>query len=270
MDDEYLDFAKELALDAGEIMMHYYEIDEKGITIKDDQTPVTLVDTKINSLVISKVKNKYPGHGVLGEEESYNLQARKLWVVDPLDGTSDFANHIPDFAFSIAFVEDGISQVGVIYNPVKNRFFYATAGKGAYENDRRISLASNAHKQTLNISSWVVGGIDNSVFKDTGVGGNVAELYAKKSHINVSDYPIAYALALVASGDLDAVVSSIKTPWDVAAGSLIAHEAGAKVTDIFGSSNISGRDDANGILAGVSEIHNYLLEIIGPVLVGQK
>lgn len=270
MNDEYLRFAKELAREAGQIMMHYYEIDEKGITIKADQTPVTLVDTKINSLVISKVKNKYPSHGVLGEEESYNLQARKLWVVDPLDGTSDFANHIPDFAFSIAFVEDGISRVGVIYNPAKNRFFYAEAGKGTYENDRRTSITANTPMQTLHISSWVVGGIDNSVFKDSGVGDKVAELYAKKPQINVSDYPIAYALALVASGDLDAVVSSIKTPWDVAAGSLIAQEAGAKVTDIFGNTNISGREEANGILAGTSEIHNYLLETIGPVIEGEE
>lgn len=270
MNDEYLDFAKELANDAGEIMMAYYEIDEKGISIKEDQTLVTLVDTTINSLVISKVKKRYPGHGVLGEEENYNLKAKKLWVVDPLDGTSDFANHIPDFAFSIAFVENGNSQVGVIYNPVADRLFHATAGKGAYENNERISLPGNTPKQTFNISSWVAGGIENSVFRDTGVGGKVAELYAKRGNINASDYPIAYALALVGSGDLDAVVSSIKTPWDVAAGSLIAKEAGAKVTDIYGNRNVSWHKDAKGILAAVPEIHKQLLDIIKPALEKSK
>jgi len=268
--EEYLEFAKGLAEDAGKIMLKYFRTDSLQTNIKDDLTPVTLADTEVNSMVISRVKEKYPGHGVLGEEESINLDSKQLWIVDPLDGTGNFAGGIPQFAFSIALVSDGAAQIAVVYDPIPKRLLQAIKDKGAYENGRKLDISNNSLKDSLVISSWVVGGIENSVFKDKAVHAKFADSYAQRGSIDVKDFPIAYALAIVAADSLDGVVSSIKTPWDVAAGSLIAEEAGAKVTDLFGNAVKAWDKDANGILAASPKLHAQLLEIIKPALKDSK
>jgi fructose-1,6-bisphosphatase/inositol monophosphatase family enzyme len=266
MNDEYLDFAKDLAQEAGQIMRKYFRADEIGLKLKDDLSPLTLADTEINSLVIAKVKQQFPDHGVLGEEESYNLDKDNLWIVDPLDGTGNFAKRIPLFAFSIALVTQGEPKLAVVYDPNTQRLLYATAGEGAYENEKKLDIDNESSEEELMISSWVVGGIDNSIFKDKKVHGAIAGAFAEQGNIDTVDFPIAYALALVGSGDFNATVSSIKTPWDVVAGSLIAKEAGAKVTDLFGSSISDWSKEANGILVAAPAVHEELLKILLPVL----
>lgn len=265
---DYLEFAKDLAREAGKIMKHYYELEEKGVYIKDDKTPVTLADTEINSMVIKEVKSNFPTHGVLGEEESFNLEAQNLWVVDPLDGTQNFADQIPIFAFSIALVCGGTPKVAVVFDPILGKLLSATAGGGAYENGKRLDLSSRPISQKLNISSWVVGGIDNSIYKDKTIAAKVDSIYAQHENITAKDLPIAYALAIIASGDLDAVVSTIKTPWDVAAGGLIAQEAGAKITDLEGKQITNWHKDANGILAALPITHSFLRDALKPALDG--
>lgn len=264
--EQYLNFAKELAADAGKIMRKYFRTDSLETKIKDDLSPVTVADTKINSMVISRVKQMYPGHGVLGEEESFNLNSKQLWIVDPLDGTGNFANGIPVFAFSIALVSEGALKVAVVYDPILDKKLYAKAGGGAYENGQRLDILKKSLPQRLNISSWVVGGIDNSVLADPKINEKVSKLYELEGDIDPHDDPVAYALALVGSGGFDAVVSTIKTAWDVAAGSLIAIEAGAKVTDLFGNEVSRWDKDANGIFAAAPVIHDKLMHIIKPAL----
>ena len=268
--DEYLEFAKDLADKAGKIMNHYYGLEEKGIETKDDQTPVTLADKEINSLVISKVKKQFPLHGVLGEEESFNLGSENLWVVDPLDGTMNFAKSIPLFAFSIALVEKSELRVGLVYNPIAGRILYASAGNGAYENGQKLQL-SNVLPERIKLDAWLAGGIKNSIWADPQLTAEARRLIDSDNKVvDQKDWPVAYALALVGSGDFDATLSTIKTPWDVAAGCLIAKEAGAKVTDLYGEEVSDWTKEANGILVAVPRIHSYLLKLLAPILGDKK
>lgn len=268
--DSHLHFAKGLAIEAGKIMNHYYELEEKGVYIKDDQSPVTLADTEINSMVIGEVKSNFPTHGVLGEEESYNLQSDSLWIVDPLDGTQNFASSIPQFAFSIALVQKGTPRVGLVYEPNVKRMFYASVGNGAYENGRRLQLSDDLSSQ-IKIDHWLEGGIKNSVWGDSRLAHEARRLINSDSRVaDQKDWPVAYALALVGSGDFDAMLSTIKTPWDVAAGCLIAEQAGAKVTDLYGVSISRWDKEVNGVLVAPPKIHTHFLELLSPVLEDSK
>lgn len=264
--DEYLDFAKELALEAGGIMLSYFDAEEKGIELKEDQTPVTLADTEINSLVIAKVKAKFPDHGVLGEEESFNLEKNKLWIVDPLDGTPNFARGVPVAVFSIAFVVGGQPKVGVIYDPFTQRLTWATEHGVAFENNKKIDLANHKRSGSLVISSWVVGGINGSTFETAEIDGKLAAAYGKKGGIVAFDLPIAHALALVGAGRFDACITSVINPWDLAAGALICQEAGATVTDLFGDPVSDWSKSIKGALVAAPDIHKELSEVIQPVL----
>ncbi len=266
---EYLEFAKDLAGEAGKIMTHYYELDEKGVQIKQDQTPVTQADKEINSLVIERVKNKYPFHGVLGEEESFNLQSRYLWIVDPLDGTGDFTNRTPGFVFSAALVERGELRVGLVFDPIAGRMLFALKGKGAYENNRKICVSNNLPDR-LKVDSWLAGGIENSIWKNPQSAAKANRLLVSNKAVELYDIPVAYAIARVANGDFDAMLSTIKTPWDVAAGCLIAEEAGAKVTDLYGASVARWDKEANGIMVAPPKVHQYLSNHLATALQEEK
>lgn len=270
MNDEYLDFAKSLAGEAGKIMKKYFQAEEIDIEIKSDNTPVTLADKEINELAIQRVKRHFPNHGVMGEEDSFGLDRNDLWIVDPLDGTHNFSSRIPEFAFSMALVSGGRLKAGVVYDPIAERLLWASQGGGAFEDGQRLDISGRKVPKNLKIASWVVGGIENSVFGDESVSGAVDNAYARAGNIKISDPPVAYALALVGAKTLDAAVSSIKTPWDVGAGSLIAAEAGATVTDLFGNPVKRWDKDANGILAAAPAVHKYLLDVIQPAIRGFK
>jgi len=270
VNDEYLKFAKDLAEEAGKIMKKYFLAEELNPQIKADDTLVTAADKEINELVIKRVKARFPDHGVLGEEDSFALDKSELWIVDPLDGTETFARRIPLFAFSLALVSKGKLQVGVVYDPVTERLFYAGDGLGAYENGIKLNVSERDIPSNLFISSWVVGGIENSIFTDKSVHAKTVDCYAQKGNFDIIDLPVAYALAMVGAASVDAMVSSIITPWDVAAGSLIAKEAGAKVTDLFGQSVGRWDKQAEGILVAPPKIHEYVLKTIKPAIENAK
>ena len=142
MEEDYLKFAKEIALYAGKVMMEYYNKDSINLNFKEDKTAVTIVDKKINSYLIEKVKIEYKNHSVRGEEESYNNDSDYVWVCDPLDGTGMYVTHIPVFVFSLALVYRGEPIIGVVYNPNEDKMYSAIKGKGAYCNDKKISVNS--------------------------------------------------------------------------------------------------------------------------------
>jgi fructose-1,6-bisphosphatase/inositol monophosphatase family enzyme len=263
--NEHIDFAKELAHEAGEIMMKYFQAENLGLELKEDKSPVTLADTEVNALVIARVKQRFPDHGVLGEEDSFNLKSNKLWIVDPVDGTSSFARGLAGWVFSMAYVEDGKPQVAVVYDPILRRLFWAAEGKGAYENERRLELKDSTPEGILEIFSWVSGGLKILVFKDPTTEGKIIEAYNRHGGIFNHDGPVAHYLSLCAAGRLDAAVSSCMTPWDLAAGGFIAQQAGAKVTDIFGDPIERWDQNILGILAAPPKIHAMILEIITPI-----
>jgi len=131
--NEYLEFAQKIALEAGNIMKKYFS--KKDISsYKGDKTIVTLANKEINTLLIKRVKEKFPEHSVDGEEEQFG-RSKYVWVCDPIDGTAMYARDIPVAVFSLALVIDGVSTVGVIYDPFTENLYSAIKGEGAYQKD---------------------------------------------------------------------------------------------------------------------------------------
>ena len=138
MEERYLEFAKEIAIVAGKIMLKYFNKDNQS-SYKEDNTIVTIADTEINDYLIKQVKEEFKEHSVDGEENKYN-NSNYVWVCDPIDGTAMYARGIPTAVFSLALVVNGKPIIGVIYDPFNNEMYYAQKGKGAYKNNQKITV----------------------------------------------------------------------------------------------------------------------------------
>jgi len=252
---DYLEFAKSLALDAGEAMLEHFQV---GVLadFKGDLTPVTIADTKINDMVISRVKEAYPEHGVLGEEASHNLDNSEYkWVCDPVDGTMPYSYGIPTNVFSLALVQDGKPIVAVVYDPYMKRLFTAIAGEGAYCNDEKISVSDNDKLQDIVIG---VSGPGNNEAVDAHGFRNESQ---RRVYRQYQVQCIVYEAMMVALGQFGAAVFSGKTAHDIAAVKLIIEEAGGKVTDL---NNQEQRYDnsINGAIVSNGKVHVELAELV--------
>ena len=252
--EEYLKFAKDIAYQAGKIMLKYFN-QNNGASYKGDKTLVTLADTEINSYLIEKVNANYPNHAVDGEEEQSG-KSKFVWVCDPVDGTAMYARHIPVAVFSLALVIDGIPTVGIVYDPFTDSLYSAIKGKGAYKNNERIyvnNYAINDVRTVCHCDMW-----SNEKY-------NISKVFEKlREKARLNDIgSITRASCLVATGDYSlAIFTGTKHKHcDVAAIKVIVEEAGGKVTDLFGNEqrydkSIKGAVISNGI------VHDEILKII--------
>jgi myo-inositol-1(or 4)-monophosphatase len=222
-----LNLAREAALSAGEILERYFrdrgfEIDQKG---KDN--PVTTADFEADHEIKRLLRPPFPEYGWLSEETADNpdrLSRRRVWIVDPLDGTKEFIKGIPEFVVSIALAEDGQPILGVTYNPIRREMFWCVRGSGCYMDSQavRVTLTpSLAHATVLASRSETSRGEWKS--------------YEGKLRVNPIG-SVAYKLALVAAGRADATFTRTpKSEWDIASGAALIVEAGGRITDIDGS-----------------------------------
>ncbi len=252
--EEYLDFAKNIAKYAGNIMLKFFNQDN-GASYKGDKTIVTLADTEINSYLIEKVKEKYPEHCVDGEEEQFG-KSNYVWVCDPVDGTAMYARHIPVAVFSLALVIDGVPNIGVIYDPFTNNLYTAIKGQGAYKNNEKISVNNYSLdniKTVCHCDMWSKG--KYNICK-------VFEELRKKTYLNDIG-SIARASCCVATGDYSLTIftGTEHKHCDIAAVKVIVEEAGGKVTDLFG--NEQRYDESiNGALISNGLVHNEVVDFI--------
>jgi len=255
---EYLEFAKDIATHAGEIMLKFFGQD--NITkSKGDKSPVTIADTEINSYVIKRVKDTYPAHAVLGEEESFGESAY-VWVCDPIDGTAQFSRGVPISVFSLALVIDGISTIGVIYDPFFKNMYWAIKGRGAYKNDKQIFVnndkfdPSNQHSTSIAFgffprAKW----FDLSTAYKKFV--ELANLYCIGS--------TTHDAAMLAEGHHVAVIFPAidYPPHDMAAAKVIVEEAGGIVRNFDGNEDrMDGK--INGCILTNKVVYNDVLRII--------
>ena len=153
---EYLDFALEIAEYAKREMLHHFE-EQMDLRFKEDRTVVTDVDKKINHYLIERVHEEYPTHSVTGEEESFSNSSSSMWVCDPIDGTGMYTDGVPVSVFSLAYVEDGMVQVGVVMDPYLNHTYTAIRGEGAYCDGKKISVNQKHLGDVgyrINFESW--------------------------------------------------------------------------------------------------------------------
>lgn len=251
--EEYLDFACSIAKYAGkEIKDNFFNLENVGF--KADKTVVTEVDKKINHYLIEKVKEFYPTHSVIGEEESYAHDSNYVWVCDPVDGTGMFTDGIPVSVFSLALVVDGEVCVGVVYDPHLDKMYTAIRGKGAYCNGERIEV-NKLHYGDLgyrvNYEMW-----NNSKF-DTMM---IARSMLDKARVSAIG-SVARSCMAIASGKFscDLFPGIEHGNCDIAASSLIVEEAGGIVTDFYGNPQRYDRD-INGAIISNGVSHEEILE----------
>ncbi len=252
--EEYLDFAKNIAYQAGDIIKKYF-VEDKGTSYKYDQTIVTKADKEINRLLIEKVKKKYPTHSVDGEEEQFG-QSDYMWVCDPVDGTAMYARNIPVAVFSLALVIKGIPTIGVVYDAFTNNLYYAIKGKGAYRNKQKISVNNielDDMKSVSNFDMWPEA--------EYNLYDAVKKLGEKTYFVSIGS--VIRASMCIANGDFNLAIypGTKHRNCDIAAVKVIVEEAGGKVTDLFG--NEQRYDcDINGAIISNSIVHDEVVEVI--------
>jgi myo-inositol-1(or 4)-monophosphatase len=253
---EFLKLAIKVAKEAGKIQMsHFGNISslEKKSTNYD---LLTEADKKSENHIIKQISLKYPQHSILSEErgETNNTSEYK-WIIDPLDGTTNFVHNLPIFAVSIGLQLKNDTICAVVYNPAADKCFYAEKDKGAYLNDTKLSVSSSF---TLSDSLIVTGfpylhdiryDLSFEIFK---------ELYGKTRGIRRLG-AAALDLCFVAMGRFDAFYEFELKPWDICAGSLIVSEAGGIVSDWNG---LKVPDSGIRILASNNKVHNEIIEVL--------
>lgn len=246
-----LDFAVSVARDAGEIMCKYFALTDKHIETKQDSSPVTIADKEINQLLIDRVRQTFPDHGVLGEEQSYNADRKELWVCDPIDGTVGFILGVPTAMLSLAYVVDGRPVVAVMYEPLLNKLFTATKGEGAWLNGQllQVSNTDTLHKAHVGITASVHQMFVREKF--------CKALLAEETYLHTIPGNV-FKGGLVAQGRLDGFIFPGRSAHDIAAEKLIIEEAGGMVTDLDGNEQRYDGEIRGAILSN-GRIHTDLI-----------
>ncbi|HYC38636.1 MAG TPA: inositol monophosphatase family protein [Usitatibacter sp.] len=252
-----LNTAVKAARKAGSIITRAsFDIDKLTVRRKQQNDFVSEVDNAAEDAIISVLKDAYPDHGFLGEEGGYrDKDAEYLWVIDPLDGTTNFLHGFPQYCVSIGLLHKGTLSQAVVFDPNRNELFTATKGAGAYLNDRRIRVSRTDKMEDALL----------------GTGFPFREI------VNVDDYlrmlrnamktcsgvrrpgAAALDLAWVACGRIDGFWEIGLSPWDMAAGALLVREAGGLVGDLAGEDKFL---DTGRIVAANGKLFAALLKLL--------
>jgi myo-inositol-1(or 4)-monophosphatase len=252
---ELTNFAVNIARDAGHLLQEKFN-SKHEIQYKGEINLVTEADKMSEDLIIAAIHRSYPSHGILAEESpAQKADAKIRWIIDPLDGTTNYAHGFPVFCVSIALEEKGVIISGVIFDPLRNDMFVAERGSGAHLNGARLHVSSvNELSRSLLATGFPY---DIRESKDNNLD------YFNAMAIKVQAIRRAGAAALdlayVAAGRFDGFWELKLMPWDMAAGCLMVEEAGGLISDISGGKwNIS----VSGITASNGLIHQQMIEVL--------
>lgn len=262
--ENYLKVAKEAALKAGALLLKSYGKLKVGqIHTKSKNDFVTDLDKKSEKLIVSIIKKSFPKHSIQGEEGGLTQGADALWIIDPLDGTSNYIHQFPLFSVSIGILAKNKLQAGVVYDPLHNELFSAIQGKGAFLNNRPIRTSRVAKLA----DSLMITGIPfraRERFDEYMTSFRAISLGSQGMRRGGS---AALDLAYVACGRLDGFWEINLSPWDIAAGALLVSEAGGKISDLWGSDQFLKNGD---VLASNGRIHSEIKSITAPVFTPKK
>ena len=233
------------------------EVEQLQVSLKGPRNFVTAADKRAEEIVREELAKARPDYGFLGEESGAHAGSDKShrWIVDPLDGTTNFLHGIPHFAVSIALERSGTIVAGLVYNPANDDLFVAERGKGAFLNDHRIRVAG---RQRL-AEAVVACGLPHYGRGDLELGRK--EIAAAQQHYaGLRRFgAAALDLAWIAAGRFDAYWERDLSPWDMAAGIILVREAGGFVSDIDGHDAILTKGN---IVAGNDTMHRELLKLL--------
>lgn len=219
---------------------------------------VTEVDRAAEQAIIDMLKDLYPHHGFLGEESGEsNIDADFIWIIDPLDGTTNFLHGFPQYCISIALQERGVLTHAVVYDPNRNDLFTATKGRGAFLNDKRIRVTQRTKLQECMIGT----GFPFRDFTHLETYMDMLKDMIKKTTGIRRPGSAALDLAYVAAGWFDGFWEIGLSTWDIAAGGLIVQEAGGMVGDFEGN---EAWIKTGNIVAGNPKIFGQMLQTLSP------
>lgn len=226
-----LNIAIRAARAAGDsIVREIDRVADLSVDIKGKNDFVTEVDRKAEYIIIETIKGAYSDHSFLAEESGKSGDSDYLWIIDPLDGTTNFLHGIPHFAVSIALQHKGRLDQAVVYDPVKQELFTASKGKGAQLNNKKIRVSSQKSLESSLLATGFPFGENPSV---EDFIKSFRALYPKISGIRRAGVA-SLDLAYVACGRLDGFWEYGLKPWDIAAGALLIQEAGGINSEITG------------------------------------
>lgn len=232
---DYLKIAENAARESGQLLRENLG-KVKEIEYKTKNSLVTEVDRLSENLILKVIRENFPSHDIFAEEAGrIGNKSSHVWIIDPLDGTTNYAHTYPCFAISIALEVEGAIRLGVVYDPIRDEFFGAELGQGAYLNGNsfKVSKASRIEESLLctgftHENEWMV---DENLTH--------FENFIRRAQAVRRDGSAALDLCYVACGRYDGFWELGLHSWDTAAGSLIVKEAGGKITDFSGGSGVS-------------------------------
>jgi myo-inositol-1(or 4)-monophosphatase len=250
-----LALAKKAARAAGEILRGHWKRGGYTVASKGKDNPVTQADLEADRAIKRMLHDPFPEYGWLSEETADSadrLTRRRVWIVDPLDGTKEFIKGVPEFCVAIALIEDGAPILGVTYNPIRREMFWGARGLGCHLNTRpvRVSRTRMLHRAKVLASRSEAARGEWQVFHGRLLVSPTGS--------------VAYKLALVAAGKGDATFTrSPKSEWDIASGAALVALAGGTITDIRGRKlSFNNRNvKLEGLIADNTLLHQQLLEV---------
>ncbi len=248
-----LSFALEICKEAGKLALGHFK---RGVevTMKPDNTPVTLADKECESLIRKLISTRFPDDAILGEEEEArdaNAGSKRKWIIDPIDGTYNFARGIPIFSLLLALEQDGEIVIGVVHNPAMDETFYAEKGCGAFRNGERVHVSKVAKLE----DSQFVFGAPNRILSEglwSGFTKLIEQTYRQRG---LGDY---LNFAYVFEGKAEAALEVGLKPWDIAPMKIIVEEAGGHFTDLSGGNSVY----TGSCLASNGKVHDAYLRLL--------
>jgi len=250
-----LTLAQAAARAAGDILRGHWRRGDYQIGSKGKDNPVTQADLEADRALKRLLHDPFPEYGWLSEETADSearLQCRRVWIVDPLDGTKEFIQGIPEFCVAVALVEEGHPVLGVTYNPITREMFWSARGMGCHLNTEAVRVTRTRVLRRANVLA-----------SRSETARGEWEVFHGRLRVSPTG-SVAYKLALVAAGKGDATFTrSPKSEWDIASGAALLAEAGGTMTDIHGTMIRFNqrRVKVAGMIADNTVLHEQLVKI---------
>jgi myo-inositol-1(or 4)-monophosphatase len=263
MSERLVETAVECVREAGAVLLDYYRrLGSLHIEAKGRFDYVTEADLAAQEIIVNLIRSRHPDHEVLAEEDHRSPEQNvSRWLVDPLDGTTNFIHGFPVFAVSVALEHKDSIVLGAVYDPCRKELFLAQTGQGASLNGRSIQVSTRRRQNDALVATAFP-------WRERALLSRYLEAFTRV-FTKVSDIrrggSAALDLAYVACGRCEGFWEVGLSPWDIAAGHLLVKEAGGNISDFTGGENHIWVGD---VVAGNPPIHNFLLEIIQEVFRG--
>lgn len=251
-------FASEIVYEAGQLLLELknapLELEEK----KNHSDLVTIVDQKIEQFLVDKIMKEYPSHGVMGEEGTFKKDistCETVWIIDPIDGTTNFIHDFPFYGISVGIAHKGEGVIGVVYNPSTDELYYGEKDKGAFVNHQPLKIKKSMKLKEALVSTTMYWA--NPITEDA-LHSNIITLYKNTRGMRMIG-GAAISICEIATGKINAYIMPMLHAWDFAGGVIIAKEAGALVSRL--DNTPFKIDKHGGILVSHPDIHEQILNM---------